>query len=286
MTDESTPAGEKLQKVLARAGIGSRRAMERWIQEGRVTVDGRTAKLGDRVAPQQRIRVDGRVLPPTAFRSHRRVIAYHKPEGELCTRSDPAGRPTIFHRLPALRSGRWVAIGRLDLNTSGLLLLTTDGELANQLMHPRQRLEREYAVRVMGPASMEVLARLKSDVMLEDGPAHFDAIQDAGGTGVNHWFHVVLREGRKREVRRLWEAVGLKVSRLIRIRYGPISLPRSLRAGHWADLDARAVAMLTGVAGVEANGPAAKPDARSGRRGRCVSTRDDGRPISVRKRRA
>jgi 23S rRNA pseudouridine2605 synthase len=242
---------EKLQKVLAQAGIGSRREMERWIAQGRVTVNGQKATLGDRVEAGQEIRVDGRVIPmPAVLAAPRRMLAYHKPEGEVCTRSDPEGRPTVFQGLPSLRHGRWVAVGRLDLNTSGLLLLTTDGELANRLMHPRYALEREYAVRVLGDLSPEVLTQLRAGVMLEDGPARFETIVDAGGSGANHWYHVTLREGRYREVRRIWEAVGGRVSRLIRVRYGPVRLPRNLRPGRWRELESALVTELAEAAGL------------------------------------
>ena len=237
--DTKTPllAGEKLQKVLARAGAGSRREMERWIEQGRVTIDGRVAKLGDRVTPAQILRIDGRALPKPTFTPKPRVLVYHNPEGEMTTRHDPEGRPTVFANLPTLKHGRWIAIGRLDLNSSGLLLFTTDGELAHKLMHPSAEIEREYAVRVLGTVVPEQLERLKAGVMLEDGPAHFDSVLDAGGTGANHWYHVVMREGRNREVRRMWEAVGAKVSRLIRVRYGTVTLPRLLRPGRSADLE-------------------------------------------------
>lgn len=264
---------EKLQKVLARAGIGSRRQMERWIEQGRVTVDGRRATLGDRVEPDQVVRVDGRVVALTAaLDALRRVLMYHKPEGELCTRSDPDGRPTVFAGLPNVRHGRWVAVGRLDLNTSGLLLLTTDGELANRLMHPRHALEREYAVRVLGAVGPQELARLRSGVTLDDGPARFETLVDAGGSGANHWYHVTLREGRYREVRRIWEAVGVRVSRLIRVRYGPVQLPRDLRPGRWRTLDPAQADQLARLAGLPPSTPATIPSRtavqRARRRGR------------------
>lgn len=232
----TAPPGEKLHKVLARAGAGSRREMERWIEQGRVTVDGRPARLGDRVLPGQRLRVDGRLLSQPALTPKPRVLMYHKPEGEVTTRSDPEGRTTVFAGLPPIRNGRWIAIGRLDLNSSGLLLFTTDGELAHRLMHPSAAIEREYAVRVLGPVAPEALAQLTAGVTLEDGPARFDSVTDAGGAGANHWYHVVIHEGRNREVRRLWEAVGAKVSRLIRVRYGPVQLPRLLRPGRTRDM--------------------------------------------------
>lgn len=244
---------EKLQKVLARAGIGSRREMERWIEEGRVTVDGARASLGQRVEPGQAIGIDGRPLTGGAQAgalpgARQRTILYHKPDGELCTRNDPAGRATIFDRLPVLRNARWITVGRLDFNTQGLLLLTTDGELANRLMHPSQEIEREYAVRVLGKVDKTMLERLQTGIDLEDGPARFDTLVDVGGEGANHWYHVTLKEGRQREVRRLWEAVGLTVSRLVRVRYGPITLPRHMHAGHWRELDKEQTAALYAAA--------------------------------------
>jgi 23S rRNA pseudouridine2605 synthase len=242
---------EKLQKVLARAGLGSRRQIERWIEEGRITIDGQPATLGARVTPHQALRVDGRMVPAHAIQPKPRILIYHKPEGEVCTRSDPQGRPTVFDKLPALRGARWITVGRLDFNTSGLLLFTTDGELANRLMHPSREIEREYAVRVLGKINNEMLARLKEGVMLEDGPAHFDAIVDAGGTGANRWYHVTLKEGRNREVRRLWEAVGVQVSRLMRIRFGPVQLPPHFHAGRTVELDDDAAAALYEHAGLE-----------------------------------
>ncbi|MBI3896814.1 MAG: 23S rRNA pseudouridine(2605) synthase RluB [Gammaproteobacteria bacterium] len=231
------PAGEKLQKVLARAGAGSRREMERWIEQGRVTIDGRPAKLGDRVGPEQILRIDGRVLPKPTFTPKPRVLVYHKPEGEVTTRNDPEGRPTVFDNLPTLRNSRWIAIGRLDMNSSGLMLFTTDGDLAHRLMHPSAEIEREYAVRVLGAVTPEMIKQLTEGVTLEDGPARFESVADAGGTGANHWYHVVIREGRNREVRRMWEAVGATVSRLIRVRYGVATLPRLVRPGRFDDLD-------------------------------------------------
>lgn len=228
---------EKLQKVLANAGLGSRREMEGWIAQGRISINGRIATIGDRVTATDHIEIDGKPLSRRSLENNfTRVILYHKPEGEICTAKDPEGRPTIFRNLPRLQTGRWVSIGRLDINTSGLLLLTTDGELANRLMHPKYQIEREYAVRILGEVSDETLQQLRTGVMLEDGPAHFDQIIDAGGKGVNHWYHVILREGRNREVRRLWEAVGMTVSRLQRVRYGNIVLERSIKTKKWRDL--------------------------------------------------
>lgn len=238
MSDSSkTPDSEKLQKVLARAGVGSRRQMEDWISDGRITVDGRVATLGDRVTAQQTIKVDGKRFDLDQQLPERQVLLYYKPVGELCTRADPGGRPTVFDHLPALHDGRWVVVGRLDLNTSGLLLFTTDGGLANWLMHPGSQIEREYAVRVLGNVTPEMLSKLRNGVTLDDGPARFETVARKGGHGANQWFHVTLREGRNREVRRLWEAVGVTVSRLMRVRFGNIDLPRSLRPGRWLLLD-------------------------------------------------
>ncbi|QCR36205.1 23S rRNA pseudouridine(2605) synthase RluB [Nissabacter sp. SGAir0207] len=231
---------EKLQKVLARAGHGSRREIETMIQAGRVSVDGKIATLGDRVDvnPGMKIRMDGHVVSiKESAEAVCRVLAYYKPEGELCTRSDPEGRPTVFDRLPKLRGARWVAVGRLDVNTSGLLLFTTDGELANRLMHPSREVEREYAVRVFGQVDDDKIKQLSRGVQLEDGPAAFRTISFQGGEGLNQWYNVTLTEGRNREVRRLWEAVGVQVSRLIRVRYGDLPLPKGLPRGGWKELD-------------------------------------------------
>ncbi len=245
------PLGEKLQKVLARAGVGSRREMERWITDGRVSVDGHIAKLGDRVVPEQIMRVDGHMLRHTSTTPKRRILIYNKPEGELCTRSDPAGRPTIFQHLPHTHRGRWITVGRLDFNSSGLLIITNDGDLANQLMHPSSEIERVYAVRVRGQVTEDMKRQLRRGIELEDGQARFSAIADAGGEGSNHWFHVTLKEGRNREVRRMWEAVGARVSRLIRVRFGPVELPRGLSQGHWEDMDDRVIKRLLATVGLE-----------------------------------
>jgi len=194
---------EKLQKVLARSGLGSRRGMETLIADGKVSVNGQMATIGDRVEATDIIRVEGKKINITSEEeSGRRIIAYHKPEGEVCTRTDPEGRPTVFEHLPKLHDERWVAVGRLDINTSGLLLFTTDGTMANQLMHPSTQVDREYAVRVLGQVDKDILARLNEGVLLDDGMAKFDSIQDGGGTGANHWYNVTLKEGRNREVRR------------------------------------------------------------------------------------
>ncbi|MBV1872557.1 MAG: 23S rRNA pseudouridine(2605) synthase RluB [Gammaproteobacteria bacterium] len=243
---------EKLQKVLARAGLGSRRELEQWIENGRIQVNGATAKLGDRVEAADQINVDGRpVRISSESETRRRVLVYNKPEGEICTRSDPEGRATVFSRLPRLKGERWIAIGRLDLNTSGLLMFTTDGELANKLMHPSTKVEREYAVRVQGTPSNEVLARLTDGVLLEDGMARFEDIVAGGGKGVNQWYYVVIREGRNREVRRLWESQGLQVSRLKRVRFASIFLPPELKAGSWIELGREEIEPLSKLGGVQ-----------------------------------
>lgn len=230
---------EKLQKILARSGHGSRREIETFLKEGRISVDGKKATLGDRieVKPDTKIRLDGRVVEiKEPEKEICRVMAYYKPEGELCTRNDPEGRPTVFTRLPKLVGARWIAVGRLDVNTSGLLLFTTDGELANRLMHPRCEVEREYAVRVFGEINDEKIRQLTTGVQLEDGPASFKTVSFRGGEGINQWYNVTLTEGRNREVRRLWEAVGVQVSRLIRVKYGDIDLPKGLPRGGWTEL--------------------------------------------------
>ncbi|MBI6436071.1 23S rRNA pseudouridine(2605) synthase RluB [Proteus mirabilis] len=238
MSDKSQRT-EKLQKILARSGHGSRREIEGYLQEGRISIDGVKAKLGDRIDANStaKIRLDGRILSICeAQKDVCRVLAYYKPEGELCTRSDPQGRPTVFQRLPRLNSARWIAVGRLDVNTSGLLLFTTDGELANRLMHPSREVEREYAVRVFGEIDDAKIRQLTRGVQLEDGPASFRSVSYRGGEGINQWYNVSLTEGRNREVRRMWEAVGVQVSRLIRVRYGDIDLPKGLPRGGWVEL--------------------------------------------------
>ena len=242
--------GERLQKVLAQAGVASRRQIESWIEQGRILVNGQVAKLGVRVSAEDKIVIDGKSFQQTKATQKTRVILYHKPIGEICTRHDPDGRETIFDHLPRLKHGRWIAIGRLDINTSGLLLLTTNGELANRLMHPSSEVEREYAVRVLGEVKHETLKVLTQGVLLEDGKAKFESILDSGGDGANHWYHVVLHEGRNREVRRLWEAVGCTVSRLSRVRFGPVSLPRSIRPGKWQDLSPDLIFTLAQLVGV------------------------------------
>ncbi|MBD2821266.1 23S rRNA pseudouridine(2605) synthase RluB [Xenorhabdus sp. 42] len=246
---------EKLQKVLARSGHGSRREIEGYIQQGRVSIDGKTATLGDRieVKPSVKIRLNGRILNiKEPQKTVCRVLAYYKPEGELCTRHDPEGRPTVFDRLPRMQDARWIAVGRLDINTCGLLLFTTDGELANRLMHPSQEVEREYAVRVFGEVDNAKLRQLTQGVQLEDGPASFKTVTFKGGEGINQWYNVTLTEGRNREVRRLWESVGVQVSRLIRVRYGDIDLPKGLPRGGWAELGLEQTNYLRQLVGLSA----------------------------------
>ncbi|MGN1280435.1 MAG: 23S rRNA pseudouridine(2605) synthase RluB [Succinivibrio sp.] len=237
---------EKLQKILSRAGIASRRALEQMIDQGRVTVNGKIASIGDRFeADSIVVKIDGReVLSPDSSSVSCRVLMYHKPEGELTTLSDPENRPTVFDHIPKPPSGRWIYIGRLDINTSGLLLFTTDGELANALMHPKFGVERIYAARIYGEVTEEQLDRLTQGVMLEDGKARFSKVTYVGGERRNAWYHVSLKEGRKREVRRLWEAVGLKVSRLIRIRYAGIDLDPELKTGQFRELTLKEINKL------------------------------------------
>lgn len=252
-------SGEKLQKVLARLGLGSRRDIEGWISAGRIKVNGEVASLGQRIEPNDSIQLDDRPLRvEEAAQIVRRVLIYNKPDGEVCTRSDPEGRPTVFDRLPRLQSGRWINIGRLDLNTTGLLLFTTDGELANRLMHPSYEMDREYAVRVRGEVTEEMIETLKTGVMLEDGPAKFTDIQEApGGDGLNRWFHVVVMEGRNREVRRLWESQGVVVSRLKRVRFGPVFLTSELLMGRWREMTQQEVDILSEEVGLK---PVALPE--------------------------
>ncbi len=231
------PDAPKLHKVLAQSGIGSRRDMEQLIQEGRITVNGEPAHVGQRISFGDRLQIDGKAIKARIAPPPPRVLAYHKPVGEVVTHDDPQHRPTVFRRLPRLGQGKWQSVGRLDINTEGLLLFTNSGELANQLMHPRFGVEREYAVRVLGALDATAVARLLEGVTLDGQTAAFKSVEDGGGEGANRWYRVVITEGRNREVRRLFEAVGHAVSRLIRIRYGPVVLPRGLRRGVWVDLE-------------------------------------------------
>ena len=235
----------RLQKWLASAGVGSRRQIDAWIAAGRVKVNGRVALPGQKITGSERIAIDGeRVRARPARGAKPRVLLYHKPVGEVCTRSDPEGRPTVFAVLPPLTGARWISVGRLDIDTAGLLIFTTDGALANALMHPSAELQRVYAVRVRGEPDAAMLQQLRAGVALEDGIARFETLEAAGGAGVNRWYHVTVREGRNRVVRRLWEAVGCQVSRLIRVQFGPLALPRRLPRGRCRELPPAEVTAL------------------------------------------
>jgi len=235
---------ERLQKVLANAGLASRREIEKWIEAERIKVNGKIAILGTRVSERDKIFVDDKPFYLNNEKLVNQTIAYHKPIGQICSRNDPEGRDTVFSHLPKLKYQRWISVGRLDINTSGLLLFTTDGELANKLMHPSSEVEREYAIRVLGEVDHKMIKKLTKGIKLDDGIAKFKTVKEAGGEGANHWYNVVLTEGKNREVRRLWEAIGVKVSRLIRVRYGEIKLNRSLQAGNWEEVS---LDVITGV---------------------------------------
>ncbi|MDY3307447.1 23S rRNA pseudouridine(2605) synthase RluB [Psychrobacter sanguinis] len=250
-TQASTAGTEKLQKALARMGLGSRRQMEEVIKEGRVSINQKPATIGDRVEQSDEIRVDGRLIKYKSEREkRRRVLAYYKPEGEICSANDPEGRTTVFERLPKLTHDRWIMVGRLDINSTGLLLFTNDGELAHRLMHPSNEIVREYAVRILGELTPEMMRNLTDGVMLEDGLAKFEDIRQGGGEGVNKWYHVKLKEGRNREVRRLIESQGLKVSRLLRTSYGSVDLPKELRTGRFIELDRKEIHRLIDLVGI------------------------------------
>lgn len=243
--------GERIQKVLAEAGYGSRREIEEWVVAGRVSVNGEPSFLGQKIGPGDRVKVNGKlaILRFVAEQKKRgpRVLMYHKPEGEIVSKDDPEGRPSVFERLPAINKGRWIAIGRLDFNTSGLLLFTDNGDLANRMMHPRYEVDREYAVRLLGELTDEQKQQLTSGIELDDGPAKFTTLSDEGGEGANHWYRVTLSEGRNREVRRMFETIGLTVSRLMRVRYGKVELPGRLKRGMYEEMAPEQVALLTGV---------------------------------------
>ena len=249
---------EKLQKVLARAGLGSRREMERAIEGGAVKVNDQIAKLGDRVTPADKIFFNGQRVATRTDMSRRRVILYNKPEGEICSRSDPEGRRTVYDSLPPIKGERWISVGRLDFNTSGLLLFTNDGELANKLMHPSSVIDREYLVRIQGTVDDEMKERLLEGVLLEDGVARFTDIVEGAGESRNRWFYCVVMEGRNREVRRLWESQGVKVSRLKRVRYGNIFIPSHVRVGQWMELTEKEIYDLCLTAGFD-KGSLGKP---------------------------
>ena len=256
--DDDAP---KLHKVLAEAGMGSRRDMEELIVAGRVSVNGEPAHIGQRIMPTDQVRINGKPVKRKLANKPPRVLLYHKPTGEIVSHADPEGRPSVFDKLPPMKTAKWLAVGRLDFNTEGLLMLTTSGDLANRFMHPRYSVEREYAVRVVGELAEGMRQKLLHGVELEDGPANFLRIRDGGGEGTNHWYHVALAEGRNREVRRMFEAAGLMVSRLIRTRHGPITLPKGLKRGRWEELEDNQVRALMASVGLKA--PAEEKGGRS-----------------------
>ena len=257
---------QRLQKVLAAMGLGSRRRIEEQIREGRVRLNGEVASLGDQAGPGDTVELDDRKVTVPDVRPVRRILIYHKPEGQITANSDPEGRPTVAEHLPPINEGRWITVGRLDFNTSGLLLVTNDGELANRLMHPRHEIERTYAVRVLGGLDEEQQKQLLEGVTLEDGPARFARFADAGGQGANHWYHVTLHEGRNREVRRMIEAVGGQVSRLIRISYAGVALPPRLRPGRVQEVTPEIEAALAELVGL-------KPETRHRTQGKHAARR-------------
>jgi 23S rRNA pseudouridine2605 synthase len=271
--DDDAP---KLHKVLAEAGLGSRRDMEELIIAGRVSVNGEPAHIGQRILPTDQVRINGKPIHRKVSKRPPRVLIYHKPAGEIVSHDDPEGRPSVFERLPGMKAGKWLAVGRLDFNTEGLLLFTTSGDLANRLMHPRYNIEREYAVRTLGELEEGMRQKLLSGVELEDGTAQFSKIVDGGGEGVNRWYRVIIGEGRNREVRRMFEAVGLTVSRLIRTRYGALTLPSNLKRGRWEELDEHAVRELMSLSGLEkSNGQPQSGKGRGDRNGN-VAERGEG----------
>lgn len=283
---EHTPAPavaepERLQKLLSRAGLGSRRTIEAMIEAGRLKVNGEPAVMGQKAMPTDRVELDDRRIDlEAAAEVVRRVLVYNKPEGEVTSRKDPEGRPTVFDQLPRLKDQRWIAVGRLDINTTGLMLFTTDGELANRLMHPSHEIDREYAVRIFGEVDEAMIQRLLEGVLLDDGMAQFTDVTPAGGSGLNRWFHVTLMEGRNREVRRLWESQGVRVSRLKRVRYGPIFLPSRLSVGRWEELDQKATDDLSRAVDLE---PVAIPHKTPGEKTAQERLRKKQPPRSARK---
>ncbi|MDP2828967.1 MAG: pseudouridine synthase [Sulfuricellaceae bacterium] len=246
---------ERLQKVLAQAGLGSRREMEELIRAGKVSVNGQAAEIGVSVDDEDLVKVDGRIIKFQIEGKLPKILLYHKPEGEIVSRDDPEQRTSVFDVLPPIRGGRWIAVGRLDFNTGGLLVFTSSGELANHLMHPRFEVEREYAIRVRGELLPDQIQQLKQGVEMDDGPAHFTSLIDKGGEGSNHWYHGVLKEGRNREVRRMFDIMGLTVSRLIRVRFGIFALPSRLKRGRWMELEPEQVVAALKWAGMDVPRP-------------------------------
>lgn len=260
-----TLSSQKLHKVLAQSGLGSRRDMEALIIAGEVRVNGQVATIGTRIGPDDRVTVSRRPVRLNFAEALPQILIYHKPEGEIVSRDDPSGRESVFGKLPRVRGAKWVSVGRLDFNTSGLLIFTTSGELANRLSHPRFEVEREYAVRVVGTLSEDQMRSACREIQLEDGPARFERIRDNGGEGTNHWYQVIIKEGRNREVRRMFEALHLMVGRLIRVRFGIISLPPRLRRGQFAELEAADVARILQWAGMAPQPPRQGQAQRQGR---------------------
>jgi 23S rRNA pseudouridine2605 synthase len=281
-TVEAASGPQKIHKVLAQAGLGSRREMEELIRAGKVKVNGAVALVGMRVQAGDLIRVGRRQVTVRDDTKLPRVILYYKPEGEIVSHDDPQGRPSVFEKLPPMRRGKWLAVGRLDYNTSGLLIFTTSGELANRLMHPRYEVEREYAVRIVGKLTDEQIRQLKKGVKLEDGMARFEELEERGGRGLNNWYRVVLREGRNRIVRRMFEAVGNKVSRLMRVRFGTVSVPFGVRRGGWRELDEAQTAALVAWSATLLAPPAELPISRPAKvrpeGGRARPRKPDHRP--------
>lgn len=258
---------EKLQKILANAGLGSRREIEKWIAAGRVSVNGSIVPLGERATVKDTIRVDGKVIQlKPAGEVYTRVLAYNKPIGEICTAKDPGGRPTVFESLPSTKFGRWISIGRLDINTTGLLLFTNNGELAHRLMHPSYEVERKYAVRVHGEVTQEMINNMRKGVLIDGEFCQFLFVQSKGGEGTNSWFDVGLAEGKNREVRKLWESQGVEVSRLMRIQYGPIELPQRLNRGRWVDLEEKQIQEVAKLVDLDVKPRKSRPDDRGGKK--------------------
>ena len=282
-TDEVFNEPQRLHKVLASCGFGSRRAMEDMIIAGRITVNRLPAEVGQKVGPGDEVRINGELVKVRFSEPRPRILMYHKPTGEIVTRDDPEGRPTVFEKLPNIGNGKWINVGRLDYNTEGLMLFTNSGELANRLMHPRYEVEREYAVRIMGRLTDEQMQALTTGVALEDGPAKCEKVEDGGGEeeGANHWYHVVLKEGRNREVRRLFEALGLTVSRLIRTRYGTLAMPSVMKRGDTLELEPAEVATVLESAGLKVQGGSPgqpRPAGGKSNRGRHQRGRQQGQP--------